>query len=191
MHTGDVSETARDFVASVLDLGLVCAGHFLEDFCPVEDSESGFGQVVHHWPCPDCRGVHFLESCKGVAAVIFVIEPGHEAVVVEVANRRDGDAFGNEGLRQSPPEVDGRQNVLLALVDLSGGHAEPTLGGYLVWLARMPDVHAAEVRTAGIWVADALDDAKFSRIPEFLQGSGVRVEREVFVNRDEVVLGNA
>src|SRR6266702_5302140 len=72
-------------------------------------------------------------------------------------------------------------------IKLADGLAQPAFGDDLIGLAGVPDIHAPEVRTIGVGIANTLDDGHLSGVIEFLQRPGARVKRQRVVEGQDLL----
>src|SRR2546425_12513604 len=81
---------------------------------------------------------------------------------------------------QPPAVVDARDHILFVGVQVSDGPAEPPLGGELVGLTGVPDVHGAEVGTVAVREAYPLYYCDLPLVIQLLQGlhDGVEARSE-------------
>ena len=111
----------------------------------LEGVGSCLAEEVHDGVPAAFSAVHLGECVEGVLSEHLVLEVWEEAVGLEVADGGYWYASYAEGPWEAPAEVDGREDVLAGGVEVPGGPSEPSLGGDVVGLGGVPDVHGAEV----------------------------------------------
>src|SRR5207245_879577 len=109
----------------------------------------------------------------------------------ELRYQPDRQAGQRKRAPQATPEVDSDEDVLRPGIDLAHRFAEPAVDGDLVGLARVPDIHGAEVRVVGVRVSNAGHDGHLAFIPERLDGAHGWMESEAVVDGQDFLLGNA
>ena len=121
-------------------------------------------------------------------ALLFGADAGHKAVVVEVFHAGDGDAGNGHSAEHAGAKADAGDHILFVGVDLADYLAEPALSANVVRLAGVPDVHRAEVRARGVFVAHAVDDGDVALIVHIADGRHLRVQANLVVKMQHLLL---
>ena len=188
VHPRHVAQVPRDGVPRVLDVGLVHRRRRLELVRARQHVHARLRQVFHDGTRPDGRAVHALEDVQRLFSLALLGYARQQPVAVQVPHGGHRHARHRHGPRQAPAEVDPCQHVLLLRVKLADSTANPAFRPQGDRLARVHDVHGAEVRPARVRVSDALHDAHLTLVVQVLERRRRGVERQRVVDRQRLLL---
>src|SRR5262249_38596856 len=151
--------------------------------------QTGGTEILHH-AGPRDRGIHLCEAIEHLQALLPFLDVGQEPILLQWAgDTRHGNTWRDQGPEQALSEAHGSDHVLLSGVVFARALAQPALGPHLLRLARVPDIHGAEVRAWRVRVAHAVDDGQLALIPEPLHRSHRRMEAVGLVELQDLIVG--
>src|SRR4029453_10748068 len=102
-------------------------------------------------------------------ALLYIRDTRHHTIGVQVTHGCHWNAGCYHGTRQATAKAHTRKHVLMLRIEIADGLAQPAVGDNFIGLGSMSDVHASEVRTVGVGIANPLDDGHLPSVIELLQ----------------------